>query len=48
VIRLALLLLGTEAMRRRWRRIMLMGAVWIAIGAAIMFDVADGVTVVAT
>jgi uncharacterized membrane protein HdeD (DUF308 family) len=48
VIRLALLLLGHQPMRRQWRLMAGFGLIWIALGLAIVTDAADGITVVAT
>ncbi|MGQ3029680.1 MAG: protease, partial [Ferrovibrionaceae bacterium] len=48
MIRLALLLLGHQPMRRQWRLMAGFGLIWIALGLAIVTDAADGITVVAT
>lgn len=46
MIRLLLLLLGAEVVQRRWRVLLVIGAVWAAIGVAIVCDAFDGSTVV--
>jgi uncharacterized membrane protein HdeD (DUF308 family) len=46
MIRLLLLLLGAEAVRRRWRVLLLIGIVWAAVGLAIVCDAFDGSTVI--
>ena len=48
MIRLAILLLGAEATRRKWRSLACFGILWIALGLVIMCDAIDGVTVVAS
>ena len=47
MIRLAMLLVGARALRRRWPLLALLGALWMALGLAIMVDTTDRVTVVA-
>lgn len=44
MIRLILLLLGSDFIRRRWPMLALVGLVWAALGAAIFIDALDGVT----
>src|SRR3954468_3732142 len=46
MIRLLLLLLGAEVVQRRWRVLLMVGAIWAALGIAIMLDALDGATVV--
>jgi uncharacterized membrane protein HdeD (DUF308 family) len=48
MIRLAILLLGAEATRRKWRSMVCFGVLWISLGVMIMADGVDGVTVLAT
>jgi uncharacterized membrane protein HdeD (DUF308 family) len=48
MIRLAMLLVGARALRRKWPVITVLGLLWMALGLAIMADAADGVTLVAT
>ena len=48
MIRLAMLLVGAQALRRKWPVITFLGLLWMALGLAIMADAADGVTLVAT
>ena len=43
MIRLALLLLGTDFVRRRWALLAALGAVWLGAGIAIFVDAFDGV-----
>jgi uncharacterized membrane protein HdeD (DUF308 family) len=43
VIRLALLLLGIDFVRERWRWLALIGVLWIAAGVTIFVDALDGV-----
>lgn len=47
MIRLAVLLMGAPAMRARWRILAALGAAWAGLGALIILDGSDGVTVVA-
>jgi uncharacterized membrane protein HdeD (DUF308 family) len=47
MIRLAMLLVGARALRRRWPVLALLGALWMALGLAIMADTSDRVSVVA-
>ncbi|WP_430390298.1 HdeD family acid-resistance protein [Dyella sp. 20L07] len=44
MVRLALLLLGSDFIRRRWLVLAIGGAVWAALGLAIFIDALDGVT----
>jgi uncharacterized membrane protein HdeD (DUF308 family) len=44
MVRLILLLLGHDFIRRRWLMLALVGLVWGALGAAIFVDALDGVT----
>jgi uncharacterized membrane protein HdeD (DUF308 family) len=46
MIRLLILLLGAEVVQRRWRLLLAIGALWAALGVAIMIDAFDGSTVV--
>lgn len=46
MIRLLLLLLGAEVVQRRWWVLLTIGALWAALGVAIMLDALDGSTVV--
>lgn len=48
MIRLAVLLVGVDAMRRKWPVLAAIGVAWMALAVAIIFDAADGVTTVAT
>jgi uncharacterized membrane protein HdeD (DUF308 family) len=48
MIRLAILLMGFDTMRRQWRSLALLGGLWCVLGLIIMIDAADGVTVVIT
>lgn len=43
MIRLTLLLLGTEFVRRRWPWLAALGALWLAAGSVIFIDAFDGV-----
>lgn len=43
MIRLILLLLGHEFIRRRWLMLAIVGFIWAVLGAAIFFDALDGV-----
>ncbi len=45
MIRLLLLLLGANVIRRRWRTLMGMGAFWFALGLFIFVDALDNVTI---
>jgi len=42
MIKLAVLLVGIEAMRRKWRVLTAIGLVWISIAVVILADVTDG------
>lgn len=44
MIRLGLLLLGTDFIKRRWPSLAAIGALWAALGVAIFIDAMDGVT----
>jgi uncharacterized membrane protein HdeD (DUF308 family) len=46
MIRLYLLLLGSEAVRRRWQTLAVMGTVWCAIGVFLFIDSLDAVTLI--
>lgn len=46
--RLAFLLIGSDSLRRRWFIICGLGALLMAIGGLVIFDAADGITVIAT
>ena len=46
MIRLLLLLLGSELIQRRWRALATLGLIWAAIGLAILIDALDGDTVI--
>jgi uncharacterized membrane protein HdeD (DUF308 family) len=46
MIRLAMLLVGTRALRRKWAGLAGFGLVWMALGLAIMADAADRVSAV--
>ena len=48
MVKLAILLMGADAMQRRWLALALIGVVWAGLGVLIMADASDGVTVVAT
>lgn len=48
MIRLAILLIGFETMRRQWRLLVAFGLFWGLLGLFIMADAADGVTAVVT
>src|SRR5215510_7681231 len=48
MIRLAMLLVGARALRRKWPVITVLGLLWMTLGLAIMVDASDGVTMVAT
>lgn len=43
MVRLVLLLLGVDYLRRRWLGLLAVGAVWMVAGAAIFLDALDGV-----
>ena len=47
MIRLAMLLVGARVLRRKWRALVVLGALWIALGLAIMVDASNGLDVVA-
>ena len=46
MIRLLLLLLGAEVVQRRWRALLVIGAVWAALSLFIMLDALDGATLI--
>lgn len=46
MIRLLLLLLGAEVVQRRWRALLVIGAIWAAFGLFIMLDALDGATLI--
>ncbi len=46
MVRLLLLLLGSEVVRRRWRLLAVLGALWVALGVFVMVDALDGRTVI--
>lgn len=46
MIRLLLLLLGAEVVQRRWRALLVIGAVWAALGLFTMLDALDGATLI--
>ena len=48
MIRLAMLLIGTQALRRKWGVLAAFGLLWMALGLAIMADAADRVSMVTT
>src|SRR4030095_10068557 len=48
MIRLAMLLVGAQALRRKWPVITVLGLLWMALWLAIMADAGDGVTPWAT
>lgn len=43
MIRLALLLLGIDFVRERWRALAALGVIWLLLGIALFFDALDGV-----
>jgi uncharacterized membrane protein HdeD (DUF308 family) len=47
MIRLAMLLVGARALRRKWPVLAVLGTLWMALGLAIMADASDGLSVVA-
>jgi uncharacterized membrane protein HdeD (DUF308 family) len=47
MIRLAMLLVGARVLRRKWRALVVLGALWMALGFAIMVDASNGLDVVA-
>ena len=47
MIRLAMLLVGARVLRRKWRALVVLGTLWIALGLAIMVDASNGLDVVA-
>ncbi len=47
MIRLAMLLVGARVLRRKWRALVVLGTLWIALGLAIMVDVSNGLDAVA-
>jgi uncharacterized membrane protein HdeD (DUF308 family) len=47
MIRLAMLLVGARTLRRKWRALVVLGALWAALGLAIMADASDGLSHVA-
>ena len=46
MIRIAMLLVGARALRRKWLVLAILGMVWMALGLAIMADTTDGLSVV--
>ncbi|EHL99658.1 hypothetical protein HMPREF9946_03002 [Acetobacteraceae bacterium AT-5844] len=46
MIRIMLLLLGHEVIRRRWGVVLTMGLIWTALGAFILIDAVDGKTLI--
>ncbi|MGH6917649.1 MAG: protease, partial [Geminicoccaceae bacterium] len=48
MIKLAMLLVGARALRRRWAVLATLGLFWIVLGLAIMVDASNGVSVVTT
>ncbi|HEX5325714.1 MAG TPA: protease, partial [Acetobacteraceae bacterium] len=46
MIRLFLLLLGADVVRRRWRSLIAMGMAWCALGIFIFIDSLDSVTLI--
>ncbi|WP_342315356.1 hypothetical protein [Lysobacter sp. FW306-1B-D06B] len=48
MVRLAILLIGTQAVKRQWRLLPLLGALWIALGALVFLDVSSGALAIAT
>lgn len=44
MFRLLMLLLGAEVIQRRWRALLLLGALWTLVGAGIFVDALDGDT----
>jgi uncharacterized membrane protein HdeD (DUF308 family) len=48
MIKLAMLLVGARALRRRWAVLATLGLFWMALGLAIMVDASNGVSVVTT
>jgi uncharacterized membrane protein HdeD (DUF308 family) len=46
MIRLMLLLLGSEVVQRRWRLLLTVGSIWAMLGAAFVIDALDGSTVI--
>src|SRR5262245_23282798 len=48
MIRLAMLLVGARALRRKWPVLAALGFLWMALGLVIMTDASDGVSIVAT
>ena len=42
-----MLLVGARTLRRKWPALALLGALWMALGVAILADASDRVTVVA-
>ncbi|MFL1493560.1 HdeD family acid-resistance protein [Pseudomonas antarctica] len=44
MVRLSVILLGTEFVRKRWPTLAFLGALWAVIGALIFIDALDGVT----
>lgn len=46
MIRLLLLLLGSEIVQRQWRWLAALGAIWALVGLAILIDALDGSTVI--
>lgn len=48
MVRLAVLLIGADAVRRQWPWLAAMGALWIAVGALVFLDASSGVLGLAT
>lgn len=48
MVRLAILLIGTQAVKRQWRLLPLLGALWIALGVLVFLDVSSGALAIAT
>jgi uncharacterized membrane protein HdeD (DUF308 family) len=46
MIRLAMLLVGARALRRKWRALAVLGTLWLALGLAIMADASGGLSIV--
>ena len=46
MIRLFLLLLGADVVRRRWRSLVIMGLAWCVLGIFIFIDSLDSVTLI--
>jgi len=48
MIRLVVLLLGADALKREWPIVAALGGLWMGLGLTVVIDTADGVTVLAT